>query len=308
MHNRIKDRGKERVEKVMKLTEKTIIGFIGIGVMGTSMVRHLLHGGYTVYVYTRTKEKANAVIAEGAQWCETAKEVAQQADVIMTMVGYPHDVEEVYFGEDGLLQVAKEEAIVIDFTTSTPTLAKRIYEEGKKKKVHALDAPVSGGDIGAKEGRLTIMVGGDEEVYSACLPLFKLLGGNIILQGAAGSGQHTKMCNQITIASNMIGVCEAVAYAKKAGLDPEKVLQSISAGAAGSWSLSNLAPRMLKEDFAPGFYVKHFIKDMKIALDEAEKLQLAVPGLTLAKQLYDELAAEGEENSGTQALYKQYIK
>lgn len=292
----------------MKLVEQTTIGFIGIGVMGKSMVCHLLQAGYTVYVYTRTKEKANSVIEEGAKWCEAPKEVAKKANIIMTMVGYPHDVEEIYFGEDGLLHVAKEGSVVIDFTTSTPTLAKRIYEEGKKNGIHTLDAPVSGGDVGAKEGRLTIMVGGDEEVYNACLPLFELLGGNIILQGAAGSGQHTKMCNQITIASNMLGVCEAVAYAKKAGLDPEKVLQSISAGAAGSWSLSNLAPRMLKEDFAPGFYVKHFIKDMKIALEEAERLQLPVPGLTLAKRLYDELAAEGEENSGTQALYKQYIK
>lgn len=300
--------GIKGVETVMELLEQTKIGFIGIGVMGKSMVRHLLQAGYTVYVYNRTKEKAASIVAEGAKWCETPREVAKQADVIMTMVGYPHDVEEVYFGEDGLLHFAKEGAVIIDFTTSTPTLAKRIYEEGKKKGISALDAPVSGGDVGAKEGRLTIMVGGDEEVYKVCLPLLKAFGENIILQGGAGSGQHTKMCNQITIASNMLGVCEAVAYAKKAGLDPEKVLQSISAGAAGSWSLSNLAPRMLKEDFAPGFYVKHFIKDMKIALEEAERLQLPVPGLTLAKQLYEELASEGEEHSGTQALYKQYIK
>ncbi|MFJ8527684.1 NAD(P)-dependent oxidoreductase [Bacillus sp. NPDC094106] len=284
------------------------IGFIGTGVMGKSMVQHLLQGGYEVYVYNRTKEKAASLVKEGANWCDTPKDLVKNVDVVMTMVGYPHDVEEIYFGTEGILGHASEGTIAIDFTTSTPTLAKRIYEAGKTKNVHTLDAPVSGGDIGAKEGRLAIMIGGDQEVYEVCLPLFEKLGGNIQLQGPAGSGQHTKMCNQIAIASNMIGVCEAVAYAKKAGLNPDKVLQSISTGAAGSWSLSNLAPRMLKEDFAPGFYVKHFMKDMKIALDEAEKLQLPVPGLSLAKDLYEQLMEAGEEDSGTQVLYKKYIK
>ena len=284
------------------------IGFIGIGVMGKSMVHHLLKGGYTVYVYNRTKEKATSLLREGAHWCDSPKELVKNVDVVMTMVGYPHDVEEIYFGTEGILAHANEGTIAIDFTTSTPTLAKRIYEVGKTKNVYTLDAPVSGGDIGAKEGRLAIMIGGDQEVYEACLPLFEKLGENIQLQGPAGSGQHTKMCNQIAIASNMIGVCEAVAYAKKAGLDPDKVLQSISTGAAGSWSLSNLAPRMLKEDFSPGFYVKHFMKDMKIALDEAEKLELPVPGLTLAKDLYEQLIEAGEEDSGTQVLYKKYIR
>ncbi|MCI0767050.1 NAD(P)-dependent oxidoreductase [Bacillus sp. TL12] len=284
------------------------IGFIGTGVMGKSMVHHLLQSGYTVYVYNRTKEKATSLLKEGAHWCNSPKELVKNVDVVMTMVGYPHDVEEIYFGTEGILEHANEGTITIDFTTSTPTLAKRIYENGKTKNVHTLDAPVSGGDIGAKEGRLAIMIGGDQEVYEACLPLFEKLGENIQLQGSAGSGQHTKMCNQIAIASNMIGVCEAVAYAKKAGLDPDKVLKSISTGAAGSWSLSNLAPRMLKEDFAPGFYVKHFMKDMKIALDEAEKLELPVPGLTLAKDLYEQLIEAGEEDSGTQVLYKKYIR
>ncbi|WP_459499648.1 NAD(P)-dependent oxidoreductase [Bacillus sp. C1] len=284
------------------------IGFIGIGVMGKSMVHHLLKGGYTVYVYNRTKEKATPLLKEGAHWCDSPKELVQNVDVVMTMVGYPHDVEEIYFGTEGILTNANEGTIAIDFTTSTPTLAKRIYEAGKTKNVYTLDAPVSGGDIGAKEGKLAIMIGGDQDVYEVCLPLFEKLGKNIQLQGPAGSGQHTKMCNQIAIASNMIGVCEAVAYAKKAGLDPDKVLQSISTGAAGSWSLSNLAPRMLKEDFAPGFYVKHFMKDMKIALDESEKLGLPVPGLTLAKGLYEQLVEAGEEDSGTQVLYKKYIK
>lgn len=284
------------------------IGFVGTGVMGKSMVRHLIKAGYIVYVYNRTKEKTAALIEEGAHWCDSPKEIAKKVDVVMTMVGYPHDVEEVYFGAEGILTHAKRGTITIDFTTSTPTLAKRIYEEGKSKGIHVLDAPVSGGDIGAKEGRLAIMIGGDEEAYEACLPLFELLGKNIILQGNAGSGQHTKMCNQIAIASNMLGVCEALAYAKKAGLHPEKVLQSISTGAAGSWSLSNLAPRMLQGDFEPGFYVKHFIKDMKIALAEAEQLGLSAPGLALARELYEQLMQDGEENSGTQALYKRYIK
>ncbi|MDM5189748.1 NAD(P)-dependent oxidoreductase [Bacillus sp. DX4.1] len=291
-----------------QILSSAAIGFIGTGVMGKSMVHHLLQGGYTVYVYNRTKEKAASLLDAGAHWCNTPKELVKNVDVVMTMVGYPHDVEEIYFGTEGILQHASEGTIAIDFTTSTPTLAKRIYEEGNKKGVYTLDAPVSGGDIGAKEGRLAIMIGGEQEVYDACCPLFERLGENIKLQGAAGSGQHTKMCNQIAIASNMIGVCEAVAYAKKAGLDPDKVLQSISTGAAGSWSLSNLAPRMLQEDFAPGFYVKHFMKDMKIALDEAEKLDLPVPGLTLAKDLYEQLIQAGEENSGTQVLYKKYIK
>ncbi|EMA6341392.1 NAD(P)-dependent oxidoreductase [Bacillus cytotoxicus] len=286
----------------------TSIGFIGTGVMGKSMIYHLLQGGYTVYVYNRTKEKAASLVREGAKWCSTPKDLVKNVDVVMTMVGYPHDVEEIYFGVDGILANAKEGTIAIDFTTSTPTLAKKIYEVGKEKNIYALDAPVSGGDIGAKEGKLAIMIGGDQEVYDVCFPLFNMLGENIQLQGPAGSGQHTKMCNQIAIASNMIGVCEAVAYAQKAGLDPEKVLQSIATGAAGSWSLSNLAPRMLKGDFEPGFYVKHFMKDMKIALDEAEKLQLPVPGLSLAKDLYEQLIEAGESNSGTQVLYKKYIR
>jgi 3-hydroxyisobutyrate dehydrogenase len=284
------------------------IGFIGLGVMGKSMARHLLKAGYPLLVYTRTKEKANDLIEEGAVWKETVAELAKEADVVITMVGYPQDVEEVYFGDEGILANAKEGSYVIDMTTSNPTLAEKIYQEAKKRNIYALDAPVSGGDIGARQGTLTIMVGGDEEVFSACKPILERLGTNIIHQGKAGAGQHTKMCNQIAIASNMIGVCEALAYAKRSGLDPLKVLESISQGAAGSWSLSNLAPRMLSGDFKPGFYVKHFIKDMKIALEEAEKMNLQLPGLALAKSMYEELAKAGEENSGTQALYKRYIQ
>ena len=284
------------------------IGFIGIGVMGKSMVRHFMQDGHTVYVYNRTKSKTDSLVQDGANWCDTPKELVKQVDVVMTMVGYPHDVEEVYFGIDGILENAIFFLMIRRPPRSTPTLAKRINEAGKSKNVYTLDAPVSGGDVGAKEARLAIMVGGEKEIYDRCLPLFEKLGTNIQLQGPAGSGQHTKMCNQIAIASNMIGVCEAVAYAKKAGLDPDKVLESISTGAAGSWSLSNLAPRMLKGDFEPGFYVKHFMKDMKIALDEAERLQLPVPGLSLAKELYEELIKDGEENSGTQVLYKKYVR
>ncbi|MEB3749369.1 NAD(P)-dependent oxidoreductase [Geobacillus sp. FSL W8-0032] len=282
------------------------IGFIGLGVMGKSMARHLLKAGYPLLVYTRTKEKANDLLAEGAAWKETVADLAREADVVMTMVGYPRDVEQVYFGEAGILENARQGTYVIDMTTSTPTLAQSIYEAAKRKGIHALDAPVSGGDIGAREGTLTIMVGGDEDVFLACKPILERLGTNIILQGKAGAGQHTKMCNQIAIATNMIGVCEAIAYAKRAGLDPFKVLESIAKGAAGSWSLSNLAPRMLAGDFAPGFYVKHFLKDMNIALEEAERMNLPLPGLALAKRLYEELAQAGEENSGTQALYKRY--
>jgi 3-hydroxyisobutyrate dehydrogenase len=283
------------------------IGFVGLGVMGKSMARNLLKAGYPLIVYTRTKEKAADLVSEGAVWKDTIAALAKAADVVITMVGYPHDVEEVYFGEKGLIANAKEGTYFIDMTTSTPSLAEKIYKAAKERNLFALDAPVSGGDIGAKEGRLTIMVGGDEKAFYECKPIFEVLGTNIVLQGKAGAGQHTKMCNQIAIATNMIGVCEALAYAKCSGLDPLKVLESISQGAAGSWSLSNLAPRMISGNFAPGFYVKHFIKDMKIALEEAEKMNLQLPGLALAKAMYEELAAAGEENSGTQALYKRYI-
>lgn len=288
----------------MAVNANTVIGFIGTGVMGKSMAGHLVKAGYRVHIYNRTKEKAQELIDAGAVWNDTVAALAAEADVIITMVGYPKDVEETYLGEGGILLHAKEDAYVIDMTTSSPILAKRIYEEAKKRNIHALDAPVSGGDIGAREARLAIMVGGDKEAFDAMQPIFEKMGTNIIHQGPAGSGQHTKMCNQIAIASGMIGVCEAIVYAKRAGLDPENVLRSISTGAAGSFSLSNLAPRMLKGDFAPGFYIKHFIKDMNIALEAAEAMGMMTPGLKLAKSLYEELAAKGEENSGTQALYK----
>ncbi len=291
-------------EDRMLAKETTIIGFIGTGVMGKSMASHLLHAGYPVMVYNRTKAKADELVAAGAEWADSPHEIALKANVIITIIGYPKDVEEIYLGELGLINNAKENTYLIDMTTSTPSLAKKIYEEAKKKNIYAVDAPVSGGDVGAREGKLSIMVGGEEAVFQQLLPLFEILGTNIVYQGFAGSGQHTKMCNQIAIASTMIGVSEAIVYAQKAGLDPKKVLQSISSGAAGSFSLSNLAPRMIKGDFEPGFYIKHFIKDMRIALKEAEEMQMETPGLSLAETLYSRLSAKGEDESGTQALYK----
>ncbi|MEH7436579.1 NAD(P)-dependent oxidoreductase [Neobacillus drentensis] len=284
--------------------DNTVIGFIGTGVMGKSMAGHLLDAGYPLVIYSRTKEKANELVEKGAEWVETPKEVAIKANVIFTIVGYPVDVEEVYFGENGLIPHGREGSYLIDMTTSAPSLAVKIYEEAKRRGIQSIDAPVSGGDVGAREAKLSIMVGGEKEAFEAVYPLLQQLGTNIVYQGKPGAGQHTKMCNQIAIASNMIGVCEAIIYAENAGLDPETVLKSITTGAAGSWSLSNLAPRMLRGNFEPGFYIKHFIKDMKIALDEAERMDMPVPGLALAKSLYDQLAENGEEDSGTQALYK----
>ncbi|MEH7234924.1 NAD(P)-dependent oxidoreductase [Bacillus sp. JJ1562] len=286
------------------LNENTVVGFIGTGVMGKSMAGHILSKGYKVLVYTRTKEKAADLVAQGAVWKKSVGEVAEEANVIITMVGYPHDVKDIYLSDNGLLAHAKEGTCFIDMTTSTPSLAINIYQEAKLHGMYSLDAPVSGGDVGAKEARLAIMVGGDQEVFDACKPLLEIMGQNIVYQGQAGSGQHTKMCNQIAIASNMIGVAEAMVYAKKSGLNPETVLKSISTGAAGSWSLSNLAPRMIAGNFEPGFFIKHFIKDMGIALEEANAMGMETPGLELAKKMYEELAEKGEENSGTQAIYK----
>jgi 3-hydroxyisobutyrate dehydrogenase len=285
-------------------SEKTVIGFIGTGVMGKSMASHLLKAGFPVLVHNRTKAKAEELVARGAKWAESVAELAAEANVVITIVGYPKDVEEVYLGKGGIINNARPGTYLIDMTTSKPSLAQNIYEEAKKRDMFALDAPVSGGDIGAREARLTIMVGGDPSAFKAVEPILKIMGTNVILQGGAGAGQHTKMCNQIAIASNMIGVCEAIAYAKKSGLNPSLVLKSIESGAAGSWSLSNLAPRMIAGNFAPGFYIKHFLKDMSIALESAKEMGLLTPGLELAKSLYEELAEMGEADSGTQALIK----
>lgn len=287
--------------------ENAIIGFVGTGVMGKSMVGHLLRAGYHVLVFNRTKAKAEELIQMGAVWQSSVANLAARSKVIITMVGYPKDVEEVYLGNGGIISHAKNGSYLVDMTTSEPDLAIKIYNEALTKGMYALDAPVSGGDVGAKEARLAIMVGGDQAVFEALVAIFNLLGKNVLLQGKAGAGQHTKMCNQIAIASTMIGVCEAIAYAKTAGLNPETVLKSIESGAAGSFSLTNLAPRMLVNNFAPGFYVKHFIKDMTIALSTAQAMGLLTPGLELAKSLYDKLAELGEEDSGTQALIKLYL-
>lgn len=291
----------------MKLTaENTTVGFIGIGVMGKSMAAHVMKAGYKVIVYNRTKAKAESLLSQGAQWADRVADLAAGSNVIISMVGYPRDVEEVYLGKNGVLANAREESYLIDMTTSSPKLAVKIYQAAQGKKLHALDAPVSGGDVGAREGKLAIMVGGDTADFEAVLPILQLMGQNIVLQGSAGAGQHTKMSNQIAIAGNMMGVCEAIAYAKKSGLNPANVLKTIETGAAGSWSLSNLAPRMLAGNFEPGFYIKHFIKDMGIAIEAAQEMGLKTPALDLAMKLYQQLAAQGEENSGTQALFKYY--
>lgn len=282
------------------------ITFIGIGVMGGSMALNLLKAGHEITVYTRTKSKAENLLSLGAKWEQSAAKASENAEIVISMVGYPRDVEEIYLGKNGVLSALKSGSTIIDMTTSSPKLAQKIYQLAKEKGIAALDAPVSGGDVGAKNGTLAIMVGGDKEVYDKMVPIFNVMGKNICYFGKAGSGQYAKMSNQIAIASNMMGVCEAIAYAKKCGLNPQDLLNVISTGAAGSWSLSNLAPRMLKGDFAPGFFIKHFIKDMKIAIESAKEMNLNLPGLMLAEKLYEELAQKGYENDGTQALLKYY--
>ncbi|EAA0026601.1 NAD(P)-dependent oxidoreductase [Listeria monocytogenes] len=282
------------------------IGFVGTGVMGSSMAGHLLEAVYEVLVYTRTKTKAEDLLDKGALWVETPGELANKVDILISMVGYPKDVEELYLGENGFLENLAVGTVAIDMTTSSPALAKKMAEFGREKGIGVLDAPVSGGDIGAKNGTLSIMVGGSEDVFLKVKPIFDILGSSVILQGDAGAGQHTKMVNQIAIASNMIGVTEAIIYAEAAGLNPSRVLDSISGGAAGSWSLANLIPRVLKDDFSPGFFIKHFIKDMGIAISEAKQMGLELPGLTLAEKMYQTLAEQGLSEEGTQALIKYY--
>jgi 3-hydroxyisobutyrate dehydrogenase len=284
----------------------TTIGFIGIGVMGKSMAGHLLKAGYPLHVYNRTRSKTDSLVAEGAGWEESPGAVAAASDVVITIIGFPQDVEAVYLGEDGIIAHAKPGAVLVDMTTSSPKLAVQIAEAAHARGLETLDAPVSGGDLGAREARLSIMVGGDESAFTRMKPIFEIMGKNIVYQGPAGSGQHTKMANQIAIAAGMLGVCEAVAYAEESGLDPTRVLESISSGAAGSWSLSNLAPRIVDRNFDPGFFVKHFIKDMTIALEEAESMGLTMPGLTAAKARYKELAAKGGGDLGTHGLFKLY--
>lgn len=301
-----KMKGKSLETEGGKEMEKTKIAFIGTGVMGESIVGHLLDNGHEVTIYTRTKAKAEPLLEAGANWAGTVSAAVEQAKLVFTMVGYPADVEQVYFGEEGIFSVGKSGQILVDMTTSSPSLAKRIADHAASQKMASIDAPVSGGDVGAKNGTLSIMCGGGKDIFDMILPILSLFGQQIVHQGEAGAGQHTKMCNQIAIATNMIGVCEAIAYAEKAGLDPHTVLQSIATGAAGSWSLSNLAPRMLNGDFEPGFYVKHFLKDMDIALTEAIHMELPLPGLELARNMYEQLVQKGYGDKGTQVLYKNY--
>jgi 3-hydroxyisobutyrate dehydrogenase len=282
---------------------KTKLGWIGVGVMGTSMCGHLLAKGFATAIYNRSRGRAEALLAKGARWADSPKAVAEQSDVVFTIVGYPADVRQVVLGPQGTLAGSKPGNILVDMTTSEPALAQEIAAEAKKRGVYSVDAPVSGGDIGAREARLSIMIGGEKEVVDALHPCWEAMGKTIVHQGPPGAGQHTKMVNQILIATNMIGVCEALLYGYRAGLDLKTVLQSVSSGAAGSWSLSNLGPRIIDNNFDPGFFVEHFIKDMGIALAEARRMNLSLPGLALANQLYIALAAQGHQRDGTQALH-----
>jgi 3-hydroxyisobutyrate dehydrogenase len=280
----------------------TRIGWIGTGVMGSSMCGHLLAQGYSATVYNRSRQRAEPLLAKGARWADSPKAVAEASDAVFAIVGYPQDVREVILGPQGALAGAKAGSFIVDMTTSEPTLAVEIARAAKAKGVHSVDAPVSGGDVGAREARLSIMIGGEKEAVEALRPCFEAMGKTIIHQGPAGAGQHAKMVNQTVIASAMIGVCEALLYAYKAGLDMKTVMESISPGAAGSWSLANLGPRIINNNFDPGFFVEHFIKDMGIALAEARRMNLSLPGLALANQLYIALAAQGHARDGTHAL------
>lgn len=284
--------------------QNSTIGWIGTGVMGLSMCRHIMNAGHRVYVHTRTRAKADPLIGQGAHWCGSVAEAARSSGYVFTMLGFPHEVEEVILGDEGVLACAQPGSVIIDMSTSAPALAERIHTQARQKGMHALDAPVSGGDVGAREARLAIMVGGDKEAFEAALPLFQLLGKTISHMGGPGCGQHTKLANQITIASTMIGVVEALLFSYRAGLDPDAVIDVIGTGAAGSWSLNNLGRRIVKNDFRPGFFIKHFIKDMGIALDEARRMQLSLPGLKLACRFYKAATDMGLEDQGTQALYK----
>jgi 3-hydroxyisobutyrate dehydrogenase len=281
---------------------KTKIGWIGTGVMGSSMCGHLMDAGFSATVYSRTKSKSQPLLDKGASWAESPKAVAENSDVVFSIVGFPHDVRSVLLGDDGALAGASEGSVLVDMTTSQPSLAIEIYNAAKENGVSSVDAPVSGGDVGAKNGTLSIMIGGDADVVEALQPCWNAMGQTIVHQGPTGAGQHTKMVNQTLIATGMIGVCEALLYGYKAGLDLETVMKSVSSGAAGSWSLSNLGPRIIDNNFDPGFFVEHFIKDMGIALEESKNLGLSMPGLALGHQLYLALQAQGHGRDGTHAL------
>lgn len=284
------------------IDQKPIVGWVGTGVMGRWMCEHIMDLASQVLVYNRTKEKTDPLVSLGAIAVDNPAAIAKQAKIIFTIVGHPSDVEEVYFGEQGLLAEATEGTIFVDMTTTKPSLAKQIAVAAKKKGCYSIDAPVSGGDVGAREGKLSIMAGGDEKIFTQLSPFFDKMGKSYVLQGEAGAGQHTKMCNQIVIAGTMIGVSEALVYARRAGLDGQALVSTIAKGAAGCWTLDNLAPRVLKEDFNPGFMIDHFVKDMGIALEESRNMGLALPGLALVQQLYIALQGTGDGEKGTQAL------
>lgn len=285
---------------------KPDVGFIGLGIMGASMATRLAAAGYSLHVYNRTRAKAEPLIEASASWHATPKALAKASDVVITIVGTPDDVRALYLGDDGLIKNARRNAVLIDMTTSSPQLAGELAAHAAASSVHMLDAPVSGGDVGAREGRLSIMVGGAADVLARVEPMLRCLGTNIVLQGGPGAGQHTKLCNQIVIASTMLGVCEGLAYAHSAGLDAQTVLSAIGGGAAGGFQLNNLGPRIAKGDFAPGFFIEHFIKDMRIAHEEAAQMGRELPGLDLVRSLYQTLAEQGFTRNGTQALFKLY--
>lgn len=278
------------------------IGWIGTGVMGASMAAHIQSAGYELFVFNRTRDKAAELIDRGATWCKTPAEVAAHSEVVFTMVGFPSDVEAAYLGREGVLSSEPKCRIVVDMSTSQPQLARRIAEAADRQGIQSLDAPVSGGDVGARQATLAIMVGGRREVFQEVLPLFQRMGKAISYMGGPGSGQHTKMCNQILVAGNMIGACECLLYAGKVGLDEKAVIDIVGKGAASSWLINNLGPRIVEGNYDPGFYVEHFIKDMGIALREAESAGLSLPGLALVHQLYVAVKAQGHGRSGTQAL------
>jgi len=288
------------------MSDRNILGFIGTGVMGSSMAGHLLAGGNEVHVYNRTKSKAEKLIQAGAIWEDSPSELASKCSIIFTIVGYPKDVEDVYLGKNGIIESAMKGSLLVDMTTSSPKLAGRIWEEARSKGISVLDAPVTGGDKGAREAKLTILVGGEKKDFERALPYFRLMGTNIRHMGKAGCGQYTKLVNQITLAGTMTGMCEGLAFAKRCGLDQKEVLEAISGGAAGSWSLTNYGPRILNGDFDPGFFVKHYIKDMKLAEESANEIELDLPALSLTRELYEEISEGGLGEAGTQSLYCLY--
>jgi 3-hydroxyisobutyrate dehydrogenase len=281
------------------------LGWIGTGIMGGAMAFHLINAGHQLYIYNRSRQKADALITLGAKWCDTPQEVARCSEVVFCMVGFPQDVKNVILDEKhGLLYGMQKDAVIVDMTTSSPQLAQQIYTKAESLDIHSLDAPVSGGDVGAKQGTLSIMIGGEQAIFDRVLPLLQCFGSTISLMGPAGAGQHTKMCNQILIASTMIGVVESLLYAFKSGMNLESVIDVIGKGAASSWSINNLGRKISQNDYAPGFFIKHFVKDMGIALAEARRMNLSLPGLALAHQFYVAAMAKGYENLGTQGLYQ----